>query len=86
MPMPPAKRTVVEEAAKTRAPALGAVGNRTSLARNGRGRSPVLALQLAGGAIEDDGRRWSPRAAMGLAGGASLLVWGAVALAVGALG
>lgn len=33
----------------------------------------------------DDGRRWSPRATLALGGGLSLLLWGAIGLAIAAV-
>jgi hypothetical protein len=90
--MPQAKRRAVHEidpasdaAPKTRSP-RGA-----SAQRGDGGVSPALALQgrlasqLAAQRSDDDGKRWSPRASLGLAGGASVLIWGAIALAISAL-
>jgi hypothetical protein len=65
---------------------------RASAQPNGADVSPALALQerlaaqlAAQPVADDDGKRWSPRATLSLAGGASLLIWGAVALAIAAL-
>jgi hypothetical protein len=44
-----------------------------------------LAGQSAARQSGDDGKHWSPRASLSLVGGASLLIWGAVAVAIAAL-
>jgi len=91
--MPQAKRKkTLPEANSTPAVELEIRDAATAaLSRDANVTSPARALQerLAEEwrpvETNDDGRRWSPRATLALSGGISLLLWGAIGLAIAAV-